>query len=168
VTKRFTKKQEDVVVENRFGEVAHRIFYPLISQYDCKTKDLHLIGRDCLLLVELIRTLSLLTECCMNNRHQVIGMCGVLLEVVHSLRYHADVTVRRSLLYAISRVLLIDVKMQEDDQQTSIKGGAGAGKGRFRRTTMVEMYEWLRVMCTEDVDSVCREQAKVLLHSGWF
>ena len=64
-------------------------------------------------------------------------------------------------------MLLIDVKMQEDDQQTSIKGG-GAGKGRFRRTTMVEMYEWLRVMCTEDVDSVCREQAKVLLHSGWF
>ena len=163
VIKRFTKSQKEIVVTNRFSEISNRVFYPLISKYDQKTNDLDLIGRDCLLLVELIRTLSIVLECTMSLRHEVIGMSGVLLEVVCALRMHENVTVRRSLMYAISRILLIDVKMMEESGGGKKKTSLG-----MRSSTMYEIYEWLKVVSKKDGDTVCRQQAGVLISSGWF
>ena len=42
---------------------------------------------DCLLLVELIRTLSVVLECGMSQRHEIVGMSSVLLDIICSLRY---------------------------------------------------------------------------------
>ena len=126
--------------------------------FQVRTKQLDLIGRDCLLLVELIRTLAMVLEVGASQRHEIMGMCGVLLDVVCTLRYHSDTTVRRSLLYALSRILLIDINISQ-----------GFGKMTNRtRSSVIEIREWLMCAVKEDSDSVCREQASVLLESGWF
>jgi len=60
VVKRFTKKVTKNTFVNKFNVIASKCFYTLASKYDISTKYLDLIDRDCLLLVELIRTLSII------------------------------------------------------------------------------------------------------------
>ena len=79
-----------------------------------------------------------------------------MLEIVCALRYHSDATVRRSLLYALSRVLLIDIK------------GKSSSNPYLGRSCVFEIKNWLDTMSKEDSDSICREQSGVLLNSGWF
>lgn len=62
------------------------------------------------------------------------------------------------MLYALSRILLIDIKVSQ---------GIGTMTNRTR-SSVVEVREWLMCAVKEDGDSVCREQASVLLESGWF
>jgi hypothetical protein len=62
VTKQFQRKKSLEMSENRFGPICSRVFYPLVARFDVRTKQLDLIGRDCLLLVELVRTLAMVLE----------------------------------------------------------------------------------------------------------
>ena len=86
VTKQFHQRKKKITTENRFGPIVCRVFYPLVARFDVRTKQLDLIGRDCLLLVELIRTLAMVLEVGASQRHEIMGMCGVMLDVVCSLR----------------------------------------------------------------------------------
>jgi hypothetical protein len=93
----------------------------------------------------------------MAQLHEIVGMSSVMLDIICSLRYHQDTSVKRSLLFALSRIILIDSKNAATTTANQYHG----------RSSVYEILNWLQIMMKEDGDSICREQAKILVNSGW-
>ena len=72
---------------NKFLPVAPLFFFPLMAPYDVASPALDLLGRDHLLLGNLVRTLGNVLWCAANSPNQV-SMATALLNFVWALRYH--------------------------------------------------------------------------------
>ncbi|EGC38373.1 hypothetical protein DICPUDRAFT_148983 [Dictyostelium purpureum] len=99
------KTPRPIIKTNKFYNLVSIYFYPLLERYDKVTQcySMDLLGYDHYLLSRLIYTLGVIVECSGNS----IDSRKVSKELVSfcwSLRNHQDTNVRRSLLFALSRV----------------------------------------------------------------
>ena len=72
---------------NKFLPVAPLFFFPLMAPYDTASPALNLLGRDHLLLGNLVRTLGNVLWCASHSPAQA-AMATALLDFVWALRYH--------------------------------------------------------------------------------
>ncbi|KAF2072488.1 hypothetical protein CYY_006197 [Polysphondylium violaceum] len=90
---------------NEFHLYAKMFFYPLLQKYDRVTQcySMDLIGYDSFVLAKLVHTLGVIIECAENSA-DIRSMSKEFVRFLWSLRSHQDANVRRSLLFAFSRV----------------------------------------------------------------
>ncbi|CAC5384187.1 TELO2 [Mytilus coruscus] len=107
-TRRFSKgksKPELRKTMNRFAPVAGHFFYPLMTRFDRKENTFDMLGEDSLVLGRLIYTLGVVMYSAINSP-TVKQMATVLLEFLWVLRFHQDQSVRHSVLFCLSMVML--------------------------------------------------------------
>ncbi|XP_071129254.1 telomere length regulation protein TEL2 homolog [Mytilus edulis] len=107
-TRRFSKgksKPELQKTMNRFAPVAGHFFYPLMTRFDRKENTFDMLGEDSLVLGRLIYTLGVVMYSAINSP-TVKQMATVLLEFLWVLRFHQDQSVRHSILFCLSMVML--------------------------------------------------------------
>ncbi len=109
-------------------------------------------GRDLLLLWRLVHALAVLLEAAV-HAPDAARMARALLLVVVALRQHADASVRRAVLFALGRVLLVL--------------SAGELLGALAAETGV-LCEWLQAAAAADPDRDCRGSAAALLRHPAF
>ncbi|KAL4239491.1 TEL2 [Mactra antiquata] len=154
-TRRFgTKKNkaELVAVENKFAPVAGYFFYPLMKNFDRPENTFDLMGEDCCVLSNLMYTLGMVMYSA-SNIPTVRPMASCLLEFIWVLRFHSDVNVRQSLLFAISMVYLaVPPSILMSDLQQEV----------------LESKNWLEDVIDKDVDTRCKvlaTEALILLEN---
>ncbi|VDI13515.1 telomere length regulation protein [Mytilus galloprovincialis] len=107
-TRRFSKgksKPELQKTMNRFAPVAGHFLYPLMTRFDRKENTFDMLGEDSLVLGRLIYTLGVVLYSAINSP-TVKQMATVLLEFLWVLRFHQDQSVRHSILFCLSMVML--------------------------------------------------------------
>ncbi|XP_052068348.1 telomere length regulation protein TEL2 homolog isoform X1 [Mytilus californianus] len=107
-TRKFSKgksKPELQKTMNRFAPVAGHFFYPLMTRFDRKENTFDMLGEDSLVLGRLIYTLGVVMYSAINSP-TVKQMATVLLEFLWILRFHQDQSVRHSILFCLSMVML--------------------------------------------------------------
>eukprot|EP00948_MAST-09A_sp_MAST-9A-sp1_P001715 g1715.t1 len=112
-----------------------------------------LMGRDHVLLTRMVLGCGVFIECC--GLHPVAWTLGRLaLEVLLRIRFHSHVSVRRAVLFVLSRVILLD-----------ITGGNRNGLLKEKLEVGGIWHEWtetLVLMSEREVDKQCKDQAGVL------
>uniref|UniRef100_A0A3B3XJ05 Telomere length regulation protein TEL2 homolog n=1 Tax=Poecilia mexicana TaxID=48701 RepID=A0A3B3XJ05_9TELE len=124
---------------NRYAPVAGYFFFPLLRNYDKPEVTFDLLGSDHLVLGRLIHTLGLFMHLAVNA-----PMGAALLDFVWAVRYHADQTVRRGVLFAVCSVFLSmpsQALMMDLSQQ------------------LLETRTWLADVAEVDPDADCRNLA---------
>lgn len=107
-TRRFSKGRKtaaSVPTENRISAVAGSFFFPLIKDFDRKQNALDLLQEDYLILGKLLFSLGVILHAAINTtivRH----MGRSLVEMILALRFHAEPFVRRSVIFALSMVVI--------------------------------------------------------------
>jgi hypothetical protein len=86
--------------ENKFAEFAGVFFWPLLRQYDRGTPTLDLLGRDAMMLGRMIYTLAVVVHSA-GAATVVPPMANALIEVVLTLRGHADILVKRAIAFSL-------------------------------------------------------------------
>uniref|UniRef100_A0A3B5KWP1 Telomere length regulation protein TEL2 homolog n=1 Tax=Xiphophorus couchianus TaxID=32473 RepID=A0A3B5KWP1_9TELE len=128
---------------NRYAPVAGYFFFPLLRNYDKPEVTFDLLGSDHLVLGRLIHTLGLFMHLAV-NAPIAAQMGAALLDFVWAVRYHADQTVRRGVLFAICSVFLSmpsQALMMDLSQQ------------------LMETRTWLADVAEADPDADCRSLA---------
>lgn len=128
---------------NRYAPVAGYFFFPLLKNYDKPEVTFDLLGSDHLVLGRLIHTLGLFMHLAI-NAPIAAQMGAALLDFVWAVRYHADQSVRRGVLFAVcaafvsmpSQSLLEDLSEQ-----------------------LFETRAWLADVAEGDPDADCRSLA---------
>uniref|UniRef100_A0A087Y9N2 Telomere length regulation protein TEL2 homolog n=1 Tax=Poecilia formosa TaxID=48698 RepID=A0A087Y9N2_POEFO len=128
---------------NRYAPVAGYFFFPLLRNYDKPEVTFDLLGSDHLVLGRLIHTLGLFMHLAV-NAPIAAQMGAALLDFVWAVRYHADQTVRRGVLFAVCSVFLSmpsQALMMDLSQQ------------------LLETRTWLADVAEVDPDADCRNLA---------
>uniref|UniRef100_M4AXA2 Telomere length regulation protein TEL2 homolog n=1 Tax=Xiphophorus maculatus TaxID=8083 RepID=M4AXA2_XIPMA len=128
---------------NRYAPVAGYFFFPLLRNYDKPEVTFDLLGSDHLVLGRLIHTLGLFMHLAV-NAPIAAQMGAALLDFVWAVRYHADQTVRRGVLFAVCSVFLSmpsQALMMDLSQQ------------------LMETRTWLADVAEADPDADCRSLA---------
>ncbi|XP_008434585.1 telomere length regulation protein TEL2 homolog [Poecilia reticulata] len=128
---------------NRYAPVAGYFFFPLLRNYDKPEVTFDLLGSDHLVLGRLIHTLGLFMHLAV-NAPIAAQMGAALLDFVWAVRYHADPTVRRGVLFAVCSVFLSmpsQALMMDLSQQ------------------LLETRTWLADVAEADPDADCRNLA---------
>ncbi|XP_032429904.1 telomere length regulation protein TEL2 homolog isoform X1 [Xiphophorus hellerii] len=128
---------------NRYAPVAGYFFFPLLRNYDKPEVTFDLLGSDHLVLGRLIHTLGLFMHLAV-NAPIAAQMGAALLDFVWAVRYHADQTVRRGVLFAVCSVFLSmpsQALMMDLSQQ------------------LMETRTWLADVAETDPDADCRSLA---------
>ena len=150
VVKRFRPTQraaEGTVSE--FNKFAGTFFFPLAARYDRSGRTFDLVGRDFPLLSALITSLGTFVELA-RNALVAPQMGAAMLELVMALWKHKDARVRRSLLFALSRVLL-NVRMD-----LLLQWFVG---------DLEDISRWVFTMSKADTDAECRRLSAALVQS---
>ncbi|GLE04761.1 hypothetical protein PINS_up013740 [Pythium insidiosum] len=151
--------RRDVLVpakRNAFGELALSFFTPLLFGYveyvrkhysppTARYSDI-----DNLFLAHLLHALACFVECA-GNAPAAIPMAKSLLDFAWHQRMNSVAAVRRQVLFAVSRVLLVTppfILRQDLSAQ------------------FVEIVSWLRETGASDTDEGCREATRLLLSSS--
>ncbi|GAM21423.1 hypothetical protein SAMD00019534_045980, partial [Acytostelium subglobosum LB1] len=149
VTRRWgvsTRPKADIK-SNKYHQLAPSFFYPFMTNFNKVTQshitsyaNVNMIGYDCFLLSRLVYTLGVIVECAGNSTH-TRGMARELVSFVWPIRFHSDVSVRRSTLFTLSRVFytLPDDQIKSDYQDEQ-----------------EELQQWLFGISNEDSDKDCR------------
>uniref|UniRef100_A0A3B3XJ69 Telomere length regulation protein TEL2 homolog n=1 Tax=Poecilia mexicana TaxID=48701 RepID=A0A3B3XJ69_9TELE len=145
-TKRISKpgnRSFTAAAPNRYAPVAGYFFFPLLRNYDKPEVTFDLLGSDHLVLGRLIHTLGLFMHLAV-NAPIAAQMGAALLDFVWAVRYHADQTVRRGVLFAVCSVFLSmpsQALMMDLSQQ------------------LLETRTWLADVAEVDPDADCRNLA---------
>ena len=141
--------------ENHFGSLVGHFFYPLISQIDRSSPHLALIDgdQDHLLLCELLACLGRL---CIHGQNTVIllALVKAFLQVLTSLREHADAGVRHAVVYAYACCFVsLNGHCPDDDLQSAL----------------IELKQWFDALIARDsnseVQKLARSVRQILLKS---
>ncbi|XP_072312396.1 telomere length regulation protein TEL2 homolog [Eucyclogobius newberryi] len=138
---------------NRYAPVAGHFFFPLLRNYDKPQVTFDLLGSDHLVLGRLIHTLGLFMHLALNAPVAAQMGCA-LLDFVWTVRYHAQQTVRRGVLFAVCSVF-----SSMPSQNLLLDLG----------DHLFETKAWLADVAEGDTDSDCRSlavQSLVLLDKG--
>lgn len=138
---------------NRYAPVAGHFFFPLLRNYDKPQVTFDLLGSDHLVLGRLIHTLGLFMHLALNAPIAAQMGCA-LLDFVWTVRYHAEQTVRRGVLFAVCSVFL-----SMPSQNLVLDLG----------DQLFETRAWLADVAEGDADTDCRSlaiQSLVLLDKG--
>lgn len=155
-TKRLSKGSTQAppkATPNRYAPVAGYFFFPLLRNYDKPKVTFDLLGSDHLVLGRLIHTLGLFMHLALNTPVSAQMGCA-LLDFVWTIRYHAEQTVRRGVLFAVCSVFL---SMPSQNLLLDL------GEQLF------ETRAWLADVAEGDADADCRSlavQSLVLLDKG--
>ncbi|CAM6129063.1 unnamed protein product [Calypogeia fissa] len=147
-------------LKNRFAPLAAAFMLPVMRDYDKKKRGLDLLGRDFHVLGAVLSMLGVCVECVSMQREASILGAG-LLEMLRSreISSHSETFVRRTALFAASRVL---VALHPSDVGASLTAGV---------SSLVSNLEWVREWALDismnDVDADCSMMATacVQLHS---
>lgn len=140
---------------NHFGSLVGHFFYPLISQIDRSSPHLALIDgdQDHLLLCELLACLGRL---CIHGQNTAILLSLIkdFLQVLTSLREHADAGVRHAVVYAYAcSFISLNGQCPDDDLQS----------------TLIELKQWFDALIARDsnseVQKLARSVRQILLKS---
>lgn len=145
-TKRFIEgstRAPPTASPNRFAPVAGHFFFPLLRNYDKPEVTFDLLGSDHLVLGRLIHTLGLFMHLALNAPVAAQMGCA-LLDFVWTVRYHAEQTVRRGVLFAVSSVFL-----SLPSQNLLLDLGE----------QLFETRAWLADVAESDADADCRTLA---------
>uniref|UniRef100_A0AAV2LFL9 Telomere length regulation protein TEL2 homolog n=1 Tax=Knipowitschia caucasica TaxID=637954 RepID=A0AAV2LFL9_KNICA len=128
---------------NRYAAVAGHFFFPLLRNYDKPQVTFDLLGSDHLVLSRLIHTLGLFMHLALHAPAAAQMGCA-LLDFVWTVRYHAEQTVRRGVLFAVCSVFL-----SMPSQNLLLDLG----------DKVFETRAWLADVTEGDADSDCRSLA---------
>jgi telomere length regulation protein len=100
-----TKREQRVDgAANRFSDVCGMFFFPLMVNYDTKVNTLDLLGKDSLLLGQLLNTLGTVVHLAVHSP-LVPVMASTLVEFCWLFKYHTEISVRQGVLYCVSCLL---------------------------------------------------------------
>ncbi|KAL6045561.1 TEL2, telomere maintenance protein 2, variant 2 [Balamuthia mandrillaris] len=128
-----SQTQKDSDKENRFVPVHALFVYPLLRQYDAQTNTFSMLGEDSMVLSKLIHVVGLFMECLgpfSLPPLQLYALLKAAMDFVWALRYHTEASVRRALLWTLSRVLsliLDNAVLSPGGRSSSSVGGGASG-----------------------------------------
>lgn len=152
VIKRFYHPKKQKSTKNPYLKYSDLYFIPLIYGVDHKNRQIDILNKDPLLLSKLITSLGILLECSYNGVN-ILQYSSLMIDVILVCRYHKEPDVRFSVLFSLSRVVIVTPQ-----QLIQI----------YLSNQIIELSEWISYEANYDPDPRCREFALMLKNSGYF
>eukprot|EP00808_Paulinella_micropora_P018021 g37141.t1 len=139
----------DVATVNQFGPVAGEFFWPLVRDVDNAALSFSLLLQDePVLLSRLLTALGIFVQCAGPFAAATRSMCSTLWDLLAVTRLHAEATVRRNTLFALSRILhTLPHRIFQEDFSGDLE----------------ELVAWLAQVTREEPDSDARALARLCL-----
>lgn len=152
IIKEFKKVTKPKIIKNRFLEYSDIYLIPLMNGIDHKNRQIDLLNKDGYLLSKLLYCIGIIYECCYNSI-KIIEYNITLLKIIFICRFHQDNNVRISILYLLSRLVLVTPKSILES---------------YFMNELSELSCWLLEVSKNDIDPICREYSSIILNSGYF